>query len=89
MTKPHNVAILCLVSEKCKTKGDDKLDPKKIGIRLRELRGDKSQTELCSELGIRRSAYWMYEHGERIPRDNVKKKIAAYYNKTVDEIFYT
>ena len=31
----------------------------------------------------------MYENGERIPRDETKIKIAAYYGKTVEEIFFT
>lgn len=88
LTKPRNVYILFLVSEKREQKGDDTLDPKKIGARLKALRGNKSQRDLAMELGVQPSAYWMYEHGERIPRDNVKKRIAAYYDKTVDEIFY-
>jgi putative transcriptional regulator len=88
LTKPRNVYILFLVNEKHELKGDDTLDPKKIGARLKTLRGNKSQHDLAMELGVQPSAYWMYEHGERIPRDSVKKKIAAYYDKTVDEIFY-
>ena len=30
----------------------------------------------------------MYERGERIPRDQVKKRIAHYFGKTVEEIFF-
>ena len=30
----------------------------------------------------------MYEQGERIPRDDIKIKIASYYNRTVDFIFF-
>lgn len=31
----------------------------------------------------------MYEIGERIPRDNNKIILAAYYGTTVQELFYT
>nr|DAE59471.1 MAG TPA: hypothetical protein [Caudoviricetes sp.]DAK89788.1 MAG TPA: hypothetical protein [Caudoviricetes sp.]DAZ21113.1 MAG TPA: hypothetical protein [Caudoviricetes sp.] len=30
----------------------------------------------------------MYECGERIPRDSVKVKLAQYYEKTVQSIFF-
>nr|DAZ75624.1 MAG TPA: repressor protein C2 [Caudoviricetes sp.] len=30
----------------------------------------------------------MYENGERIPRDGIKLKIAEYYQKSVQEIFF-
>ena len=39
-------------------------------------------------LHISRSSLIKYERGERTPRDNVKKRIAAYFGKTVQELFY-
>ncbi len=60
----------------------------KIGIRLIKLRGEKSQTEVAKALGISDSALSMYERGARIPRDSVKVKIAKYYGKTVQSIFF-
>lgn len=65
------------------------MDPKKIGERLTELRGEKTQGAVAKELGISDSALSMYECGERIPRDTIKIKIAKFYNRTVDEIFFT
>lgn len=59
-----------------------------IGEKLKILRGNKSQAELSRELGILPSAYSNYENDYRVPRDEVKKKIADYYKKTIDEIFF-
>lgn len=65
------------------------MDAKKIGKRLAALRGDKSITKVASELNISPSALSMYENGERIPRDNIKIRIAAYYQKSIQDIFFT
>nr|DAS90876.1 MAG TPA: helix-turn-helix domain protein [Caudoviricetes sp.] len=59
-----------------------------IGEKLKKLRGKKTQSELSRELGILPSAYSNYENDYRVPNDEVKKKIATYYKKTVDEIFF-
>ena len=59
-----------------------------IGTILRGLRGSKSQEKIASELGITKSAWAMYERNERIPRDEIKVRIAHYFKKTVQEIFY-
>ena len=59
-----------------------------MGSKLRELRGDRSQAEVARELLISDSALSAYENGERIPRDDVKRRIAKYYGKTVGEIFF-
>jgi len=59
-----------------------------IAERLKELRGKKTQQALADEIGIKQSTYAMYESGDRVPGDENKIKIAKYYNKTVQEIFY-
>lgn len=59
-----------------------------IGKRLRDLRGDSTQNETAKALGISISALAMYENGNRIPRDEIKLKIAKHYGKTVEEIFF-
>ena len=58
------------------------------GAILKELRGDMSQEEIAKELGISKSAWAMYERDERCPRDEVKARIAKYFHKTVEEIFF-
>lgn len=64
------------------------LDAKEIGLRLVELRGNRSQAEVSEKLGISVSALSMYERGERIPRDEIKVKIAKFYKKSVMAIFF-
>lgn len=56
--------------------------------KLRALRGDKSQAEVAKAIGVSDSAMSAYENGDRIPRDEVKIRIADYYGKTVQEIFF-
>lgn len=58
------------------------------GMKLKALRGDKSQEEVAADLGISKSALAMYERDERIPRDEVKVQIAKYYNETVGALFF-
>lgn len=60
----------------------------KIGKRLVKLRGSKKQEEVVKAVGISRSALSMYECGERIPRDEIKVKLATYYQTTVEELFF-
>lgn len=64
------------------------LDVNEMGRKLVELRGDKTQEEVANALGISKSALAMYETGKRIPRDPVKIRIATYYNRTVQSIFF-
>ncbi|WP_218672282.1 helix-turn-helix transcriptional regulator [Paenibacillus sp. 32352] len=47
-----------------------------------------TQKEAAIKIGISTSSLAMLEIGERSGRDLVKKKIADFYNKTVDEIFF-
>ena len=65
------------------------MDSKKIGDILSALRGDKTQEEVATANGISISALSMYEQGNRIPRDEVKVRLARYYQKSVEEIFFT
>lgn len=64
------------------------MDSEKISRMLIELRGEKTRTEVAAALGLSVSAIAMYENGERIPRDETKLKIAAYYGKSVEDIFF-
>ena len=63
---------------------------KKIGERLRTLRQEigKSAAEVANETGIGESALRNYECGVRIPRYLAMLKLAEYYGKTVDYIFF-
>lgn len=59
------------------------------GDKMRTLRGNKSQEQVAEALGIPVSTYASYEQGARIPRDSMKRKIADYYNRTVQFIFFS
>jgi len=60
----------------------------KIGKRLVLLRGVRTRTGVARELGISYGSLCNYENGLRIPPDDVKIRIAGYYGKTVQEIFF-
>lgn len=59
-----------------------------IANRLIELRGNKPREEVAKACDISVSALAMYEQGQRIPRDDIKVKLAKYYKRTVQFIFY-
>lgn len=56
--------------------------------KLKHLRGDKSQEQIANEIGITKSSWAMYERGERVPRDEIKIKIAQYFKRSVEDIFF-
>lgn len=58
------------------------------GAKLKELRGKKTQQEAADGIGITKSALAMYERDERVPRDEVKIKIANYYGVSVMFLFF-
>ena len=64
------------------------MDRLEVGKR-RALRGKKTLDEVAKALGVTSMAVSLWERGERIPNDDIKIKIAAYYNTTVSAIFFT
>mgnify|MGYP002649529635 FL=1 len=64
------------------------MDSEKIAKTLIELRGERPRSEVATALGVSVSALAMYETGARIPRDETKRKIAQFYDKSIEEIFY-
>ncbi len=59
-----------------------------IGSNLRKLRGDRPQKEVADAIGVSTMAISSYERGDRVPLDDIKIKLAEYYGKTVQEIFF-
>lgn len=59
-----------------------------VGMKLKALRGDKTQRKVAADLGITKSALAMYERDERVPRDEIKVRIAEYYGESVQSLFY-
>lgn len=60
-----------------------------IGAKLKSLRGAKTQQEVAKDLNITKSALAMYERDERVPRDEIKVRIANYYGESVQSIFFS
>lgn len=61
-----------------------------VGKRLKEYRERRNMTvsDCCISCGVSESAWRMYEAGERMPRDDIKREIARMFNRTVQFIFY-
>ena len=68
--------------------GGDKVDKEQIGSRLKTLRGSRSQQEVAQAVGVTPMAISLYESGERIPRDEIKVKLAEYFKTTINAIFF-
>lgn len=60
-----------------------------MGARLRFLRGKRSRAEIAEALDISVSTLQMYENGNRVPRDETKKKLADLYQTSVEALFFT
>ena len=58
------------------------MNSKKIGERLQKLRGSRTQKEVAEAISL-------YESGERVPRDEIKVRLANYYKRTVNFIFFS
>ena len=63
-------------------------DRKIIGERLRQLRGSRTQKEVAEALNVSEMSISLWERGERVPSDDLKIKIATYYKKSVQSIFF-
>ncbi len=59
-----------------------------ISERLVQARGDKRREEVAASVGISVSALSMYENGYRVPRDDVKIRLADFYKTTVQALFF-
>jgi len=60
----------------------------KISKELVKLRGLKTQDEVADAVGITRTALSNYEQGIRVPRDEIKIRLAKYYRTSVQKIFF-
>nr|DAL26945.1 MAG TPA_asm: helix-turn-helix domain protein [Caudoviricetes sp.] len=62
----------------------------KIARKLRNLRekSGKTQKELADIMNLSTSAISMYEMGERVPSDKVKKQYALLFDVSIEDIFF-
>ena len=60
-----------------------------IGQRIKSLREELglSREQFSNEVGITLSAVSMYENGQRIPRDEIKVKIARVLKTSIEALF--
>lgn len=72
---------------KCGFRGED-MNYERVAKNLINLRNEKSREEVARAVGISVSTLQMYENGQRIPRDNIKIKLANFYGVTVQTIFF-
>ncbi|HSH25001.1 MAG TPA: helix-turn-helix domain-containing protein [Massilibacterium sp.] len=56
--------------------------------KLVQLRGDRSQRLVANQLGITPQMLGAVERGERTPSLALAKKIADYYNESIEDIFF-
>lgn len=59
-----------------------------ISRNLIALRGKRKQIEVASAIGVAQSTYCAYENGDRLPSDEVKTRISAFYGVPVQDIFF-
>lgn len=64
------------------------MNRQEIGKRLRELRGSRTLDDVAKALNVTPMAVSLWERGERIPSDDIKIKIAAFYQESVTAIFF-
>lgn len=62
----------------------------KIGRKLRLLRekSGKTQKELADIMNLSTSAISMYEMGERVPSDKVKRQYALLFDVSIEDLFF-
>ena len=68
----------------------EKLDSTRIGNKLRQIRTERGETaeNVAKSIGVSGSAIAMYEIGQRVPRDEIKIRIAEHYGMSVESIFF-
>lgn len=59
--------------------------PNEILVRLR---GKRPRAVVAEAIGISERSLQAYELGDRTPSDGVKKKLAEYYKRSVQHIFF-
>lgn len=68
----------------------DIISSDRIGKQIREMRISRGMNaeDLAREIGTSTSAVIMYECGRRVPRDEIKVRIANFFGTTMENIFY-
>ena len=59
-----------------------------VARKLIELRGQRSREEVAEAVGISVSALQMYENAQRMPKDEIKVRLANFYGVSVQYLFF-
>ena len=62
---------------------------KEIAKKLIALRGERTRQQVADAVGVSQSAILMYEYGYRVPKDEIKIRIADYYQVSVQDLFFS
>lgn len=62
----------------------------KAGQKIKSLRENLGYTpeKVAADIGVSVSSYCKYEAGSRIPRDEIKERLANYFDRSVGFIFF-
>lgn len=60
-----------------------------IAQKLVQLRGNRTQEEIAKAVGVSRTAIMMYENGQRVPKDEIKVRLAQFYQVSVVDLFFS
>jgi len=58
-------------------------------LRLERLKRFLTQEDVAKAIGTSKMAICSYEIGDRTPRDEIKVKLAQFYETTVESLFFT
>lgn len=64
------------------------MNVKELQKRLVDARGNRPRAEVARAIGVSVSALAMYETGARVPRDEIKERMAALYRTSVGALFF-
>jgi putative transcriptional regulator len=56
--------------------------------KLIQLRGEKTREVVANAVGVSISALQMYENAQRMPKDDIKVRLANYYEVSVQDLFF-
>lgn len=59
-----------------------------VAEKLIKARGDRTRENVADAVGVSVSAIGMYENGSRIPRDEIKVKLADFFGVSVQDLFF-
>ena len=71
-------------------KGGEQVKEISVADRLKSARQRKGcpAKATADACGITENAVYMYENGYRVPRDEIKKKLAEFYGISIPELFF-